>query len=179
MNKINRLGFRCLSVLMLLAIPILTFAQEQGAKVLGEAEKLAKHQEKIAHLVQEDPDGIVLTITAVLVVFSALLMLAVVFSSLGKLMQFFQKKGEQKAEAKPKKIIKRSSSELSDEEALAVSLALSQAMGGSSDEVALAIAMALHSEFDLQHDEESYQLTIQHDNQSLWANKAQVMRQLP
>ena len=102
-----------------------------------------------------------MTFTAVLVVFSALVMLVLVFRLLGR---FFESSKEPKkastATAAPT-FISSSSSQPSGEALVAISLALQQSLGGHPGEVAAAISLALRSELE-QHDAESYVLTIRH-----------------
>ncbi len=151
--------------------------------LLSQAYALAQtagQSDKIARLKVEDPNGFVLTITAVLVVFSALITLAIVFTSVGKLMQKFsgetaqQGQAPKKAESKkPKKVSKNAPSE---DVSVAISMALTQELQARSEDVVVAIAMALREELECQHDEESYCLTIQH-RPTQWNARSQSMRQ--
>lgn len=98
-----------------------------------------------------------MTFTAVLVVFSALVLLVVIFKAIGKLFE----RGA-KTPAKPQTASQPSPSAPASGEALvAISLALADHLG-KPDEVAVAIALAMQAELDNQHDYESYKLTIQH-----------------
>ncbi len=173
-------NYQLLSRLFLLALAWLggnlLFAQASA----GQSPQTA---EKIAQLVKEDPHGYVLTITAVLVVFTALLLLIIVFTSVGKLMQIIEGKAKEKASPSPEKQVKvkRAISKvpLNEEESLAVSMALTQELEQRKGEIMTAIALALHSERETLHDEESYCLTIKHTTPSNWLNRSQFMRQLP
>ena len=117
--------------------------------------------EKVLRLQEQDPAGLIMTFTAVLVVFSALVMLVLVFRLLGR---FFESSKEPKkastATVAPTSI-SSSSSQPSGEALVAISLALQQSLGGQPDEVAAAISLALRCELE-QHDAESYVLTIRH-----------------
>lgn len=117
--------------------------------------------EKVLRLQEQDPAGLIMTFTAVLVVFSALVMLVLVFRLLGR---FFESSKEPKkastATAAPTSI-PSSSSQPSGEALVAISLALQQSLGGHPSEVAAAISLALRCELE-QHDAESYVLTIRH-----------------
>ena len=117
--------------------------------------------EKVLRLQEQDPAGLIMTFTAVLVVFSALVMLVLVFRLLGR---FFESSKEPKkastATAVPTSI-SSSSSQPSGEALVAISLALQQSLGGHPGEVAAAISLALRCELE-QHDAESYVLTICH-----------------
>lgn len=116
--------------------------------------------EKVLRLQEQDPAGLIMTFTAVLVVFAALVMLVLVFRLLG---QFFESsKNPKKAStttAVPASV--SSSSQPSGEALVAISLALQQSLGGHPGEVAAAISLALRCELE-QHDAESYVLTIRH-----------------
>ena len=126
--------------------------------------------EKVLRLQEQDPAGLIMTFTAVLVVFAALVMLVLVFRLLG---QFFESsKNPKKAStttAVPASV--SPSSQPSGEALVAISLALQQSLGGQPGEVAAAISLALRSELE-QHDAESYVLTIRH-RQTQWNARIQ------
>ena len=128
--------------------------------------------EKVLRLQEQDPAGLIMTFTAVLVVFAALVMLVLVFRLLG---QFFESsKNPKKAStttAVPASVSPSSSSQPSGEALVAISLALQQSLGGQPGEVAAAISLALRSELE-QHDAESYVLTIRH-RQTQWNARIQ------
>ena len=128
--------------------------------------------EKVLRLQEQDPAGLIMTFTAVLVVFAALVMLVLVFRLLG---QFFESsKNPKKAStttAVPTSVSPSSSSQPSGEALVAISLALQQSLGGQPGEVAAAISLALRSELE-QHDAESYVLTIRH-RQTQWNARIQ------
>lgn len=108
---------------------------------------------KSALMLEKDPHGVVLTVTSVLVVFSALIILRYAFGFVGKLFT-----GQIKFPS-----LRRKSKGMSEEEAVAVAMALSLEKGsGEPDEaVAAAIALALHEELEGSvHDYESYVITI-------------------
>ncbi len=136
----------------------------------------AGQSDKIARLKAEDPNGFVLTITAVLVVFSALITLAIVFTSVGKLMQKLSAdKGQKPKKAETKKPRKVSKNAPSQDVSVAISMALTQELQARSGDVIAAIAMALREELECQHDEESYCLTIQ-PRPTQWNERSQSMR---
>ncbi|WP_455519873.1 OadG family protein [Porphyromonas sp.] len=117
--------------------------------------------EKVQKLAERDPAGGIMTFTAVLVVFLALLMLVLIFRGIG---MFFQTRNtsQKGAQTAPEKAsAPRSIGTPSSEALVAISLALQSAVG-TPDEVAIAIALALRSELETQHDQESYVLTIRH-----------------
>ena len=128
--------------------------------------------EKVLRLQEQDPAGLIMTFTAVLVVFAALVMLVLVFRLLG---QFFESsKNPKKAStttAVPTSVSPSSSSQPSGEALVAISLALQQSLGGQPGEVVAAISLALRSELE-QHDAESYVLTIRH-RQTQWNARIQ------
>ena len=126
--------------------------------------------EKVLRLQEQDPAGL-MTFTAVLVVFGALVMLVLVFRLLG---QFFESSKNPKKASTTTAVpasVSPSSSQPSGEALVAISLALQQSLGGQPDEVAAAISLALRSELE-QHDAESYVLTIRH-RQTQWNARIQ------
>ena len=94
-----------------------------------------------------DPHGLIITIVSIAVVFSALVVLYFAYSLIGKILN--------KKVVLPKKISGRNPSE---EEAVAIAMALDQELNG---EVYAAIGMAMHQYLnDTVHDTESYMITI-------------------
>ncbi len=136
-----------------------------------------------AALAAADPSGLAMTVTAVSVVFTALILLSVIFTLLGRLMQRLAEKPEtapqSHTEYRPASA-PTSSGTPSSEAMVAIALALETARGTScTDEVALAISMALHAYASDQHDMESYRLTFRR-SPSQWSARALGMRpQLP
>ena len=136
--------------LSLATVPMVVWAQDHP-----------QLSEKVQKLAERDPAGGIMTFTAVLVVFLALLMLVLIFRGIG---MFFQTRNtsQKGAQTAPKKAsAPRSTGTPSSEALVAISLALQSAVG-TPDEVAAAIALALRSELETQHDQESYVLTIRH-----------------
>ena len=147
---------------------------------------------------ETDPHGWVLTLIAVMVVFTALLILSFIFGWVGNLNKkpkketLRQAQGPDKVAQKPGKVarkpkkVKRKDRSVSGVEpqgpvtpeiAAAISMALSQEFGG---EVFAAIALALHDYLGGGiHDAESFIITIKPSAGSTWADKAQNFRQLP
>ena len=114
---------------------------------------------KVQTLQEQDPAGLIMTLTAVLVVFLALTMLVLVFKYLGRL--FTRSKGTAPvAQAAAGGPAASGAAKPSPEALVAISLALRAASAVPSGELAAAIAMALASEREAQHDHESYVLTI-------------------
>ena len=114
---------------------------------------------------ETDPHGWVLTLIAVMVVFTALLILAFIFGWVGNL-----NKRPKKDKVEPK-------GQVTPEIAAAITMALSQESGG---EVYAAIALALDDFIRGGiHDTESFIITIKPSAGSTWADKAQNFRQLP
>lgn len=119
---------------------------------------------KIENFQKNDADGIGMTITAMTVVFFALILLYISFSVIGRIAQKLTKKNAMKA------------SGITDyEEAKAKSL------GGESGEVFAAISMALHEYQGEAHDVEDMHLTINQVKKiySPWSSKIYMLRQLP
>ena len=136
--------------LSLATVPMVAWAQDHP-----------QLSEKVQKLAERDPAGGIMTFTAVLVVFLALLMLVLIFRGIG---MFFQTRNtsQKGAQTAPQKAsAPRSTGTPSSEALVAISLALQSAVG-IPDEVAAAIALALRSELETQHDQESYVLTIRH-----------------
>ena len=120
---------------------------------------------------EQDPHGLVLTLIAVMVVFTALLILSFIFGWIGNA----NKRG--KDGPKVKKSKKTTDGKLSPEIAAAISMALSQEFGS---EVYAAIALALDDYLvGGIHDIESMIITIKPTPGSEWADKTQNFRQLP
>ena len=121
---------------------------------------------------EKDPHGFVLTFIAILVVFTALLILAFIFGWIGNANKRLQS-GQPKA-PKAKKV---KAGGITPEVAAAISMALSQEFGS---EVYAAIALALDDYIGGGiHDQESLMITIKPTKGSTWADKAQNFRQLP
>jgi len=136
--------------LSLATVPMVAWAQDHP-----------QLSEKVQKLAERDPAGGIMTFTAVLVVFLALLMLVLIFRGIG---MFFQTRNtsQKGAQTAPQKAsAPRSTGTPSSEALVAISLALQSAVE-TPDEVAAAIALALRSELETQHDQESYVLTIRH-----------------
>ena len=122
---------------------------------------------------EKDPHGWVLTLIAVMVVFTALLILSFIFGRIGN----YHKGTKSEKPKKVKKTRKAKEGEITPEIAAAISLALSQGFGG---EIYAAIALALHDYIGGGiHDTESFIITINPTPGSTWADKAQNFRQLP
>ena len=141
--------------LSLATVPMVAWAQDHP-----------QLSEKVQKLAERDPAGGIMTFTAVLVVFLALLMLVLIFRGIG---MFFQTRNtsQKGAQTAPQKASAPCSTGTPSSEALvAISLALQSAVG-TPDEVAAAIALALRSELETQHDQESYVLTIRHRS-TMW-----------
>lgn len=121
---------------------------------------------------EKDPHGWVLTLISVMVVFTALLILAFIFGWIGK----WNSTG--KDGSAPKTKVKASAKAgKKDEVAAAIALALQQEFGG---EVYAAIAMALDDYLGNGiHDDESFVITIVPSANGNWNDKTQTFRQLP
>ncbi|KGN98864.1 OadG family protein [Porphyromonas sp. COT-290 OH3588] len=153
---------RVLSIALLLGATALpAWAESARSRALGE----------------QDPQGFILTLTAVMVVFSALLMLVIVFRFIGKMMQRMSKSRQDKAQSPTecKTNTSAGGAKPTGEAVVAITLALQTELGARSGEVAAAIAMALRAELDQRHDMESYVLTINRRN-TQWHSRSQGMR---
>lgn len=124
---------------------------------------------------EQDPHGFVLTLIAVMVVFIALLILAIIFGWIGNASKRALEGGPKAT--KKEKTKKAKPGEMTPEIAAAISMALSQEFGG---EVYAAIALALDDYLSGGiHDLESMIITIKPSTGSQWADKTQNFRQLP
>lgn len=104
-------------------------------------------------LAQRDPHGFIMTLTAVAVVFGALLLLYIVFGILGKFNSGKLNPKKMMAKATPK-----SGQKMNEETAAAIAMALKDELSG---EVYAAIGMALTEYVESTvHDQESYIITI-------------------
>lgn len=135
-----------------------------------------------AQLKETDPSGLILTFTAVSVVFLALILLVVVFKSIGKLLIYLAKRSETQAgvsssvSATPHPSAKES--RCGDAVAIAIALSLAQERVSLSNEAMAALGFALHQYGVDCHDHESYRLTIRH-RPTQWNDKSLCIRQYP
>ncbi|WP_329903295.1 OadG family transporter subunit [Porphyromonas pogonae] len=120
--------------------------------------------EKIDRLKREDRSGGIMALTAILVVFLGLIILALVFKYIGKASISASQKRKSKEEA------------WSDGTNTQVTVSSESV----PDDVYAAIALALYEEMGDTHDQESYTLTFNRSHRtasSAWNNKALTMRQ--
>ena len=137
-------------------------SQVPSPMVVNGSEETQSNSDKMA---ETDPHGLILTLVSVMVVFSSLAILWLLFASL------FQPK------AKKNKTEKKAKGEMTPEIAAAISMALNQEF---SDETYAAISTALHLYLaDSIHDNESFIITINRNNNSNWNDKTQTFRRLP
>lgn len=117
--------------------------------------------EKIENFKQNDPTGIGMTLTAMLVVFLGLFILFAVFKIIGKIAVSISKRNAQKQAGATASIISNS--------------------GEEAGEVFAAIGMALHEFTENLHDDENTVLTIRkvQRNYSPWSSKIQGLRDTP
>lgn len=130
-------------------------------------------------LLVNDANGFILTSTAVLVVFSALVMLVIVFSLTGRLMhRLSQRKAKDSKSSTHAGCSPSSSSAAPNGEAMvAIALALDAARHEASDETVVAISMALRTYLEQQHDQESFVLTLNPYRRTAWNARSLGMRQ--
>ncbi len=112
---------------------------------------------------KDDPSGILLTLMSMGVVFSALLMLYIMFKLFGKA---FTAKDKKKEDEVVDKAVDESTTEAAQE--------------GSNDEAIAAICMALYQHLNA-HDEESGVITIDHSHEarSAWGSKGNLLLRVP
>jgi len=126
---------------------------------------------KAQKMAETDPHGWILSVTAVSVVFSALIILFLIYTLSGA---FFS--GKFKREPKPKKTALKSG-DINPEVAAAIAMAIDKEFGS---EVYAAIGLALDQYFnDTVHDQESFILTIKPSEQTGWSNKSLNFRKRP
>lgn len=162
----------------------LRFGLMLGA-LLFSCSALEAQNSRVDALAQDDPTGSVLTLTAVTVVFLALILLAVIFTLIGRFMhRTQQKKTQELRQPNPEaeyvtSLLTGGNSvkEPAPEALVAISLALRQAGPGSpTQEEALAIALSLASHQTDLHDHESYRLTLNPRRQTPWNARAFGLR---
>ena len=119
--------------------------------------------ENIQKFKDEDPSGILLTLMSMGVVFSALLLLYILFKLFGKAFATKDKKKEEEVV----------------EKAVATD-ATNEAAPAGDDEAIAAICMALYQHFNA-HDEESGVITIDHSHEahSAWGSKGNLLLHKP
>ena len=112
---------------------------------------------------KDDPSGILLTLMSMGVVFSALLMLYILFKLFGKA---FTAKDKKKEEEIVDKAVEDTTADA--------------AADGSNDEAIAAICMALYQHLNA-HDEESGIITIDHSHEahSAWGSKGNLLLRVP
>lgn len=122
--------------------------------------KILDTNEKMENFLENDPDGIGMTVTAMTVVFLGLILLFFVFKTTGNIAVNFSKKRAMKA------------SGLSKEEA--------EGHAQQSSDIYAAIAMAIYEATEL-HDEENTILTIRKTARSYspWSSKIYTLRETP
>ncbi len=151
-----------------------------GLLVALAQEGVAQTNPRAAALQEADPSGLIMTLTAVLVVFSSLLLLVVVFKLIGRLMQ---RMGERKKQASAPRQTEythahsATAQHPSSEAMVAIALALDAERRVCTDEVAIAISMALTAYAHDQHDHESFVLTFGSRRPTQWNARSLGMRQ--
>lgn len=132
----------------------------------------ANAKTKAQKMAETDPHGFILSVTAVSVVFSALIILFLIYSLSGA---FFS--GKFKKEPKPKKAAPVKAGDVSPEVAAAIAMAMDKEFGS---EVYAAIGLALHDYLTTSaHDQESFIITIKPSEQTGWSNKSLTFRKRP
>ena len=119
--------------------------------------------ENIEKFKEEDPSGVLLTIMSMGVVFSALLLLYILFKLFGKA---FSATGKEKKDEEP---ATQPAAQVADAQE-----------GGDNDEAIAALCMALYQHLNA-HDEESGILTFDHSHEahSAWGSKGNLLLHMP
>ena len=105
-----------------------------SAIVLSSLSLLAQSESKANELLAEDPSGVVMTITAMLVVFFGLAVLYLCFKGVGKLSQHLSARNRRRENAPKKAVAPSPKNGMSPEVAVAIGMALYEAAGGMHDE---------------------------------------------
>ncbi len=131
----------------------------QGQDITPGKFNLAEQNDNIEAFHQRDPNGFIVALMAMSVVFSALLILYILFKLFGKVFDS-RKADEGTTEAAP--------------------VAAPAATGSTGNEVIAAIGMALYEHLNA-HDQESGIITIDHthENNSSWSSKLSTMGHMP
>ena len=126
-------------------------------------------------MARTDPHGLILSVTSISVVFGALALLWGLFTLLFKMLN--REKGQKPKKVKKTKAGPAKASDMPDEVAAAVALALD--MESCGDEYA-AVAAAVHLYLsESVHDIEPYIITIRPSEGSAWSNKSFTFRKSP
>ncbi len=125
-------------------------------------------------MAETDPHGWTLSLIAVTVVFSALVILFCLFTLVGRVSQKLDAKVS--APKAPKRIKAKSGKDAGDEIAAAIAMAL-EAENGGEVPVAIATALAMYLGTST-HDEESFVITIRRTG-SAWDDPALRFRKKP
>ena len=109
-----------------------------SAIVLSSLSLLAQSESKANELLAEDPSGVVMTITAMLVVFFGLAVLYLCFKGVGKLSQHLSARNRRRENAPKKAVAPSPKNGMSPEVAVAIGMALYEAAGGAHDRTLFA-----------------------------------------
>lgn len=119
---------------------------------------------KVENLAKLDPSGVIMTTTAIAVVFIALLTLSIVFTLIGKTLLSSSKRKQGKNINNKKQ----------EEEKIAVSLAISQYLSLNNEHI-VAISLAVHQEKNTRNYDNNMKLTIKRKS-TQWNDKVYNMR---
>lgn len=136
------------------------------------------HNQRIADLQATDPNGFVLTLTAVSVVFSALALLIVFFKGLGRLMLYLSERNKPKPSTSTLSVVSSTDDTPAGEVAVAIAMALRSKQQAPNEELVAAICLSIEDYLSNRHDMESYKLTIK-PRPTQWNHRGQTMRQYP
>lgn len=137
----------------------------------------AQDLSRSAQLQQTDPNGLILTVTAVSVVFLALLLLVFFFKGIGKgLLALSKPKATAPEHAQ---VTTSSTTSVPDKEvAAAITMALDSYRTAPNLETMAAIALTIEDYCSSLHDHESYKLTIR-PKSTQWNARVQNLRKYP
>lgn len=159
-----------------LSIKRLTWVLLLGVATQG---ALLAEPNRTTDLTTTDPNGFILTLTAVSVVFTALALLIVFFKCLGRVILYLSERNKVKSQGAtltPKPSCQGDA--LDAEVVVAISMALEATQAVPTGEAMAAIALSIEDYLSNSHDHETYRLTIK-PRQTSWNNRSFGLRQNP
>lgn len=135
----------------------------------GSNNQLVSSESKADKLATNDPHGIAMTIMAMMIVFSVLI---IIFFVLKIFAYVSRREAAKKASSPAQPAPASNAGEPTGEELAAIAMALQQSMGGADEDEIAAVAMALYLYLYTNHDYESEVLTFNNVAEtSAWAQK--------
>ena len=146
----------------------------------GSNNKTISSESKADNLAKNDPHGIAMTVMAMLIVFSVLVIIFFVLKLFARFAKKEQAKKEDAQKTETKKAEPSKSGEPTNEELAAITMALHECMGGADEDEIAAVAMALYLHLYTTHDYESEVITFNNAAEtSVWGQKHFNFKQSP